>query len=212
MKPLRLLFLACFACQFAAAEPAEADSNPAKVPVKTPAAAEPADLKPALISTELGGRDLLFLQTVAELGRMQSWLGEQAKNRAETDQVRAVGDALQATQVEEEKYLVQMAAKKGVHLDLAGAASPKALAEWLGKLKGPRFEKAVMERMVAIGQEAVGNYEAGVQSRDEDIKRYAEQMLPVAKDKLLLASRMAGSAPRNSGTPAFRDGPAEPAP
>src|SRR4051794_34050118 len=52
----------------------------------------------ALITTELGGRDLLFFTKTHEIGALETWLGEQAKTKGEADKVKAVGDALQSTQ------------------------------------------------------------------------------------------------------------------
>jgi predicted outer membrane protein len=212
----------------AQAKPSEV-AEPADAPKKAPAGdaaasdsrpepkaaarnAAPEAPKPSLISTEIGGRDLQFLQSAAEVGRLQAWLGEQAENKAETDQVKAVGDALHETHADEIRMLTHLAASKGVALGAGGGipARQRQLSGEIAKLNGPKFEKTVMEQIVAVSQELASIYEAGTRSRDPEIKSFAERMLPLAKDKLQLASRMSGRAARTDAAPGFRS--SDPAP
>ena len=186
-----------------------------------------ADAPTALITTELGGRDLQFFLQVYELGALQTWLGEQAKQRGEGDRVKALGDALQATQVEENQLLVRLAQRKGLQLSEPKKTTPrqKSVQTKLAKLTGAKFDEAVLEQIVTTTQEETDAYSQAAASTDPDVKRFAEQINSIVKDKLVLASRVAGKpvpegAPPGENasvpavaTPAPKDGvPARPAP
>jgi predicted outer membrane protein len=163
---------------------------------------------PKLISTTIGGRDLQFLMSAMENGRVQSWLGEQSK-RAESEQLRAIGDAIQSTQEEENRHLQELAAKNGVNMSGDGSsAMQRKLSQQLAPLKGPKFDKALIDRFVEATQNAVSAYETGLQSKDERIRHFAEQMLPVAKEKRQLVAKLAGTATDASEKPSFRSGTA----
>ena len=170
---------------------------PAVPEVKEPAAGK-------LITSDMTGRDLAFFKDTMEAGLLQAYLGELAKTKGDAEQVKKIGETFASTQAEENKQVGRLAALKGVTLDTATPAGQKKLAEELEPLSGPKFDKTVMERIVAHGQKAVTAYESAVQSKDTDIKSFVEQMLPVAKMKLQLASKMTGASVKTNVTPIFR--------
>ena len=170
-----------------------------------------ADAPPQVFSTDLGGKDLLFLTAALEHGQVQQYLGELAKTRAGTEQVKAVGEVLASTQTEENKKLARLAAMKGVTLGGNEAAGKKALAQKLEKLTGPKFDKACMEEIINVNQRAVATYEAAATTKDGEIKAFVTQGLPLAKEKLALANKMSGNAPRKDQNPGFRAEPTAPA-
>jgi predicted outer membrane protein len=167
-----------------------------------------------IISSELSGRDLEFLQNTIELGRLQSYLVETAKAKAATPEVQSLGGALAEIQSDENKYVARLAAGKGVVVPTPTAPAPaqkKAEAE-LGKLSGAKLEKALMEEIVSSAQKSVNQYETAMHSSDPDIKRLAEQMLPAAKSRLQFASKASGRSLDTSSKPSFRTGSATPEP
>lgn len=182
------------------------ESTPAPIDLKADGAEPDAvsgDRK--LISSEIGGTELKFLTSVSELGELQIWLGDKAAN-AESLELKAIGAALKSNQVEENKLLVRIAAKKGVtlHSHASSPAGSGKIDSELSKLKGAKYDKALIEYIVTLNQQSVGLYLDATRSSDPDIKEFAERMLPVAKDKLQLAGKMSGASPRGTGTPAFR--------
>jgi predicted outer membrane protein len=151
---------------------------------------------PPLITSELGGRDLTFLTNAIEHGKTQLYLGELARTKATSEQVKAVGEALASTQAEENRKLIRLGAMKGVNLSSEPPHAKKGLDARLEKLSGPKLEKTLLEEIVAINQRAVATYEAAVESHDDDIKAFVDQGLPLAEEKLRVAGKMAGTAPR----------------
>ncbi|HEY2344137.1 MAG TPA: DUF4142 domain-containing protein [Chthoniobacteraceae bacterium] len=181
----------------ATADGSASASEPAKSPA--PPARHP------LISSELDGKDLEFLQTAKRLSILQKWLGDEA-TKTDTDQIKAVGGALKAAQEDEDKLLDTIAAQKGVNFPPSDRlpAEVRKLAEQLGALKGPKFDKAVLDQILSANQQEATAIEAATHSKDSDIKIFAERLLPLSKEKLQLAQKMTGTAPRTNVTPAFR--------
>jgi predicted outer membrane protein len=171
----------------------------------TPATGTPVVESGALISSEIGGLDLRFIREAFEAGMLQSYLGELAKTKGQTEHVRKLGTALAAEQAAEVEQLGKLAARKGVPVPSDPAAVRGKLVGELEALDGLKFDKAVLDQFLAVNRLAVSAYEAGANSKDADIKSFVGQMLPVAKARLQLASKMAGASSQPSGVPQFRN-------
>ena len=146
-----------------------------------------------LITTDIGGRDLVFFSSAIESGLLVAYLGNLAKTRAESGAIKDVGSALANTQLDENKQLVRLAALKGVTLSTAPPPQMPALVDELGKLTASTFDKACMDKIIATSKDAVTAYEGAVESKDADIKNFSEQMLPISREKLRLAEKMTGA-------------------
>ena len=159
-----------------------------------------------IVSSEIGGLDLRFLREATTAGLLQAYLGELANAKGSAEQVRRIGGSFAATQAEETAQLQRLAARKGVTVPLDPAAARANLAGDVASLDGLKFDKAVLDHLVAANRLAVSAYEAGARSQDQDIRAFVGQMLPVAKARLQLASKMAGAQVRAAGVPQFRTG------
>ncbi len=196
MKPSNLPLFAV--CAVIALHPCEARKKSAP---QTPSAGR---ASAPIISSELSGKDYEFLANVSDIGKVEVWLGAQA-SRAEADQIKALSQPLVEAQPEEDKFLKQLAQLKGV--DLSRQPDPgevKKPAAQFGALKDVKFDKALLEKIAAVNRREVTEFEAAARSSDPDIKQFAERVLPVAKEKLLLFDKITGSAQRTTVTPAFR--------
>lgn len=156
-----------------------------------------------LISTEVSGLDLRFLRSASEAGLLLAYLSELAKTKGFTESVKKLSSAIEATQTEENEKLGQLAARKGVSVATDTAALRSQLVADLEALDGLKFDKVVLDQFLAVNRQSVSAYEAGVGSDDADIKAFVTQMLPVAKARLHLTSKMAG-APSATLGPQFR--------
>jgi predicted outer membrane protein len=193
------LFLA-----IATAGAAEAPAKPKKIPSTvpgpypsiiqiTPVEAAPPGTPPKIIQSELSGRDLQFFQNTSQAGQDQLALAELAKSKGSSDQVIVVAETIASTQATESKEVARLAAAKQVTLSTVAATT---FSEELRDLAGAKFEKAWIERLIAVNETALAGYETGAQSSDADVRLFAEKMLPVAKARLQMANRLGGrSAP-----------------
>ncbi len=216
MKIAPLVLLTCLALPLCAEAKPKAkhapatnttEPQPAKgklIDMTAPAGENPEGL---IISSELNGRDLEFFHNATELGGLETWLGEQAAKRGEADRVKAVGGALEEAQAEENKRVAELAKRKGVALPDAAAkpAAQQKIEQQLAKLSGPGFDKAVLEQISLVTQQALDAYQGAALSTDTDVKKLATQMLPLVRDKLILANRLAGKALPPGAKPGFRE-------
>lgn len=168
-----------------------------------------------IIQSELGGLEMQFLQSANRAGQEQLALAELAKSRPGAEQIKSVAEMLASTQTTENKELARLAAEKQVAL---GAAWGKALAAEFAALSGAKFEKAWIERLIAVSESGVAAYVAGAKSGDAAIRSFAEKMLPIAQARLQLASRLGGhsvapkpsdSEPRPTSPPIATPAPAK---
>jgi predicted outer membrane protein len=155
----------------------------------TPLSEEDKAAPKGLIESELGGREMQFLLTANATGHEQLALAELARSKDGSEQIRAVADTLASTQETESQEVARLAAAKHVTLRNESA---KALTDGLLVLSGGKFEKAWIERLIAVSEAAAAAYELGAKSDDGEIRSFAEKLLPVAKARLQMANRLGG--------------------
>jgi predicted outer membrane protein len=158
-----------------------------------------------ILSSEIGGLDLRFIRSAHEAGLLQTYLCDLARGRGHSDTVRKLGNALAAEQVAEVEQLDKLAMRKGVPVTTDAAAARTKLVGEFESLDGLKFDKALLDQFLAVNRLAVSAYEAGAGSQDAEIKSFVSQMLPVAKARLQLASKMAGAPAQTSAVPQFRN-------
>lgn len=159
---------------------------------------------PKLISSEMSGKDLQFFTTAVDAGRWQAYLVGLLQTRAGSEQIKALGAALAATQEEENRQIARLAGIKGWNVSTEPTAAQKKAGAELEKQAGSDFDKAVMDKVIAASQQSVSAYEAAAQSSDAEIKSFAGQMLPLAQEKLRLTEKMTGAG--KSAAQLFRTG------
>ncbi len=164
-----------------------------------------------LLSSEMSGQDLQFFTTVVEAGRFQAYLVDMLKTKAQSEQIKALAGALSDTQGQENKQVVRLAAAKGWPVSAEPTATQTAVGVELEKLSGAEFDKAVMDKVVAASEQSFHAYEGAAQSTDKEIKSFAEQMLPLAREKVQLVEKMTGAG--KGASQLFRTGaPSKPVP
>ena len=141
----------------------------------------------------MSGKDLLFFTNVIHAGRQQAYLVDLLQTKAESEQIKALGSALASTQKEENEQLAKLAAKKGWEVSTKPTSAQKKVGAELAKHTGSEFDKAVLDKLATATKASVTAYEAAAQSTDADIKSFATQMLPLARQKLQFTEKMTGA-------------------
>jgi predicted outer membrane protein len=155
------------------------------------------------LATTLSGKDVEFLMTAYEHGRLLAWLGDIAANRAENAHVRMMGMTLQRTLAGENEEVRNLATKKGVKVDPSNPpVQQRKAASELPKSAGHELDKVLTLDMLAVAKKALATYEQGLKSEDKEIRALAERMLPKAKERCEHADNVARSVPA-TGVPAL---------
>ena len=177
-----------------AKEPDSRRSAPKSVPGPYPAIiqmppADPAGQPPpkGLIQSELGGREMQFLRDAIRASREQIALARLAADKASSDQVMIVAETIGSAEATEHKELARLAEARHVTVE----ASPVKF-DALSALTGAKFEKAWIERLIEVSSASAAAYELGAGAQDPEIRNFAGKMLPVAKARLQVASRLGG--------------------
>ena len=155
-----------------------------------------------LITTNLGGRDLDFFESLLGTGQLQVLLGELVKTRAESPQVKSVGTALASAQAEENRQINRLASLNGLTLSAAVAGAQRQTSAELEKLSGTSFDIACVSKIVEANQQTVQAYEEGAESKNPEIQGFASQMLPIARERLRIAEKMIEGPERPASAPA----------
>lgn len=163
-----------------------------------------------LINTQLGGRDLDFFRSSIEAGQLQALLGSLVKSKAESEQVKTLGGALFSSQAEENRQILHLAELNGIAPSPDASGGPRKISAELEKLSGSSFDIACADEIVRAIQQAVSAYEEGAESKISEVKSFAEQMLPISRERLRLADKMLASGnknPASADAPAFHSAP-----
>jgi len=144
-----------------------------------------------IISSDLGGRELTFLNKANEHDMVLIYLSELAKTKGSTDAVRALGDLIGTTQTKEHEHLVALARTKAVSFPPGQPGSISRMQNLLGTLEKGAFDRAWLSEVSGILQASIQNYTTGSSSSDSAIKKFAEPGLDLANRKLDAVKKVA---------------------
>ena len=154
------------------------------------AAPSQSDLKKPLLTSDLGGRELTFLTKANEHGVLMNFLADLAKTKGDSKSVRDLGGILATAQDGENSRFIQIAAGLGLHFKAQTPAAMKRLHAKLDPLTGPAFDTACLAELTVLTKEIVANYESGAKCQDAEIQAFAEQALPLAREKLSVLGKV----------------------
>ena len=203
-----IAFLATAGAQQAGKKSSATVPGPYPSIIKMPPAGEAGKGAPAgIIQSELSGREMQFLQDTNQTGQEQLALADLAKSKSGSEQIKAVAETLATTQMTESREIARLAATKHVTLS---SESAKTLTDELMVLDGGKFEKAWIERLIAVNESGVAAYELGAKAGDAEIRSFAEKMLPVAQARLQMANRLGGRSAATTAATLAQPTPATP--
>ena len=170
---------------------------------------------PALINSDLSGRDVSFIAHAMDLGRALRYLATQTP-RTSNPALRGFGDDLVRTMAAQSAVLNTVAEMRQMKVPDGQSATERRIADKIAALDGIPLEKAILDAFLAVDAQVITAYEVGVTSQDQTIRKFAEQTLPQVREHLALVEAMVGiSQGRPAATkPAFRTRvglPSEPA-
>lgn len=154
-------------------------------------AQQPAPAK-SLITSDLGGRELTFLQKANEHGLVLMYLANLAKTKGGTEPIKALGDLLATTQAKEHEQLIALAASKGLTLDQGEPGAVPRLKTLLDPLEKGAFDRAWFGEISAILRATVQNFSSGAGVSDPAIKKHAADGLALANQKLEVVAKIGG--------------------
>ena len=142
-----------------------------------------------ILSSDLGGRELTFLNRANEQDLLLMQLAELGKTKGHSEAVRVLADVIGTTQEKEHAQLLALARSKGVSLSNWAPGSLDRLRSLLDPLKAEAFDKAWLREVADLLKTSVQNLSAGSGSSDAEIKKSAQAGLSLAEQKLDVVAR-----------------------
>jgi putative membrane protein len=151
----------------------------------------------ATISSEPFGRDdSSFVVKAASGGLMEVQLGNIAQEKAVGSRVQAFGRMMVDDHSAANGELKGLAGNKGLMLSDSLGKKHKDHVENMQKKSGQAFDKAYMSMMVDDHRKDIKEFEkAAADSKDRDLKAFAEKTLPVLRKHLDSALAITGKKP-----------------
>jgi len=144
--------------------------------------------------------DQPFAREAAIGGMAEVALGNLAKEKASSADVKQFGDRMVTDHGKANDELKQWAQQKHVTLPAAIDGKHQATHDRLAKLSGEAFDKAYMSDMVMDHQHDVAAFKREAASgKDPDLKAWAAKTLPTLQDHLKMAQDTAAKVGATSG-------------
>lgn len=132
--------------------------------------------------------DQSFVKEAAIGGLAEVQLGNLAKEKASSSDVKQFGDRMVTDHSKANDQLKQVAQQQSVQLPTELDAKHKALVARLSKLSGDAFDKAYMKEMLSDHKHDVAAFKKESSSgKDAAVKQFASSTLPTLEDHLKLA-------------------------
>ena len=134
---------------------------------------------------KLAPADQKFVMKAAQGGMAEVKLGELAKEKGKSDEVKKFGEQMVTDHSKANEELKGVATQKGITLPEKLDASHTAAIEKMSKLEGDQFDKAYVADMLKDHKEDVAEFEQASKSlKDPEIKGFATNTLPTLKQHL----------------------------
>ncbi len=132
--------------------------------------------------------DHTFATKAAQGGLAEVQLGNLAKDKASSPDVKSFGERMVTDHSKANDELKQIAAKKNITLPTTMDAKSQATYDRLSKLSGAEFDRAYMKDMVTDHRMDVNEFKKESEhGSDPDFKSFAGKTLPTLEEHLRMA-------------------------
>jgi len=143
---------------------------------------------------QLSARDYKFVSEAARGGMMEVKLGEVAKQRGTTQEIRDFGQRMITDHSKANEELKQLASTKGAVIPTEMTHHENTEMDRLEKLSGKDFDKEYAEHMVKDHKKDVKEFEdAARDATDPDLKTFAQKTLSTLQEHLRMAQQIQAS-------------------
>ena len=142
------------------------------------------------IKSTLSSSDRKFMEKAAAGGMAEVQLGQLAKQRGSSDEVKSFGARMSSDHAKANDELRALASSKGVTLPSSLDRDAQKEMGKLSRLKGDEFDRAYMDHMVKDHKQDVKEFQkASKDAKDPDVKGFAAKTLTVIEGHLQVAQR-----------------------
>jgi putative membrane protein len=134
--------------------------------------------------------DRKFMEKAARDGLAEVQLGQLAKERGMSDEVKSFANRIVTDHGKANDELKSLAAAKGVALPAEMDKSHRKTMDKLAKLSGPDFDRAYMKEMVSDHKKDLSAFRKEAKGgKDADVRGFASKAVPTLEDHLAMARK-----------------------
>jgi len=147
------------------------------------------------------GGDQKFVKVATDANLAEINHGNLASQQAADPEVRAFGQRMVTDHSMANQQLLMLADRKKIRVPQEMGEEHKKMQEKLTKLQGAKFDREYITHMVHGHKEAVSLFETeSKEGKDADLKAFAAKTLPIIKDHLKMAEKIADRINKDSGS------------
>lgn len=153
--------------------------------------ASPTETKASATETKASAADTAFMKKAADGGMTEVELGKVAEKNGQKENVKSFGSHMVKDHGKANDDLKDVASKMNVTLPDKVSAAHQAKIDKMSKMSGAAFDTAYIKGMVEDHTKTVADFEkASGTVKNEDLKKFIEDTLPVIKEHLKMAKEM----------------------
>jgi putative membrane protein len=149
--------------------------------------AQPQAPQPKMSTTSTQSTTTSFLKSADEGGQAEIALATTALSKTSNDQVKVLAQTIQHDHQAANAELETLAQQKKIMLPTSVSKTHQALADRLGKMSGPGFDKAYVNEMVKDHKTDIAEFEKHEKDSDPDVAAWVTKTLPALRNHLKLA-------------------------
>ena len=154
----------------------------------------------AQATATVSNTDRQFLTTAAQINMTEANMAKMAQERASRQEVKDYAQRLERDHINANQMLSSMASQLQVKLPEGLDARHQATVNRLSNLTGPQFDQQFLQMQIKAHQDAINQFQrASKQADNQEVKDYANRLLPTLQEHLSMAQNLAsggGSASR----------------
>jgi putative membrane protein len=148
----------------------------------------------AKTADEGSSTDTAFIKKAANGGMTEVELGKVAQKNGTKDDVKSFGERMVKDHGKANDDLKSVASKMNVEVPDKVNAKHQATIDKLSKMSGESFDKAYVKEMVKDHEKDIAEFEkAQGEVKNEDLKKFISDTVPVMKEHLSMVKEMQGS-------------------
>jgi putative membrane protein len=132
----------------------------------------------------------VFVRDAIQRNLAEIQLGQLAKDKAQSADVKSLGETLVNEQTELNEPAKQAASQIGITIPTEQSISQKATYDAMSKLSGAAFDRAFIKNMVTTTAAIVARFENEAKKKNDPAADYARQALPTLRKHLEAAQKL----------------------
>lgn len=136
--------------------------------------------------------DAAFVREAGSSGLAEVRMGGLAQKNSQEQAVKDFGERLVNDHSKANEQLARIAADKGLQMPTTMSANDERMIEHLSSLNGTEFDRACKRDAIEGHEKAIRLFKAAQNSKDPQIKAFADETLPTLQEHLRMARALPG--------------------